>query len=263
MFVVTLFYFYPRAPQLKHLRLVRCYSISDKGLSEAAKKLPLLEELHIYFGSVSKEALETVGHCCPQLKSLEFSMEDDEEEALTIAANMPNNLGFGGPYMDPDAAALAIIFQEAQAFATMTNNLGSRGPRMERDDEALAIAATMPGLRHLQLFGNKMTNKGLQAILDGCPHLQSLDIRKCFNVHLGGSLGKRCSEQIKDLRLPDDSTDGFGFDATFHDWYGYDSFDDAYPSWFSGIDVLSDINEYYEFSGGSELSEYEEVDFDD
>lgn len=34
------------------------------------------------------------------------------------------------------------------------------------DDEALAIAETMPGLRHLQLYGNGLTNKGLNAILD-------------------------------------------------------------------------------------------------
>lgn len=32
------------------------------------------------------------------------------------------------------------------------------------DDEALAIAETMPGL--LQLYGNGLTNKGLNAILD-------------------------------------------------------------------------------------------------
>ena len=48
---------------------------------------------------------------------------------------------------------------------------------MEYEDEALAIAETVPGLRHLQLFGNRMTNDGLKAILDGCPQLESLDLR--------------------------------------------------------------------------------------
>jgi hypothetical protein len=68
----------------------------------------------------------------------------------------------------------------------------------------------MSELHHLQLFGNKLTNDGLQSILDGCPHLESLYLRQCFNVTLAGNLGRRCAEQIKDLRRPHDSTD---FDA--------------------------------------------------
>ncbi|KAK1351855.1 F-box protein [Heracleum sosnowskyi] len=36
------------------------------------------------------------------------------------------------------------------------------------DKKALAIAKSMPGLRHLQLFGNRMATAGLMAILDNC-----------------------------------------------------------------------------------------------
>jgi hypothetical protein len=75
------------------------------------------------------------------------------------------------------------------------------------DKEALAIAENLPELRRLQLFGNMLTNDGLQAILDGCPHLESLDLRQCFNVTLAGNLRRRYAEQIKDLRCPHDSTD--------------------------------------------------------
>ncbi|OAY75546.1 F-box protein SKIP19, partial [Ananas comosus] len=46
------------------------------------------------------------------------------------------------------------------------------------DCDALGIAKTMHELRQLQLFGNKVTNEGLKAILDSCPHLESLDIRR-------------------------------------------------------------------------------------
>ncbi|KAL5097018.1 hypothetical protein RYX36_001345 [Vicia faba] len=55
-------------------------------------------------------------------------------------------------------------------------------PHIVDDDEAFAIAKFMHGLCHLQLIGNKMTNDGLLAILDGCPQLESLDIRQCFNI---------------------------------------------------------------------------------
>ncbi|VYS61745.1 unnamed protein product [Arabidopsis thaliana] len=76
------------------------------------------------------------------------------------------------------------------------------------DDNAKAIAESMPELRHLQLLGNGLTNKGLNAILDGCPHLEHLDLRQCFNINLVGDLKKRCFERIKDLRCPNDSDDG-------------------------------------------------------
>jgi len=161
--------------QLKRLGLVRCYGVSDEGLNGVAAKLPLLEELAISYCSLSNEALEAVGRCCPHLKSLKFNVRRYRH----------------GKY----------------------------------DEEAFAIAANMSELRHLQLVGNKLTNEGLQAILDGCPHLESLDLRQCFNLTLAGDLGRRCAQQIQHLRLPHDSTDDFECGSDFFD-YEYD--DDEY-----------------------------------
>ncbi|EOA34646.1 hypothetical protein CARUB_v10022210mg [Capsella rubella] len=59
------------------------------------------------------------------------------------------------------------------------------------DDYALGIAEAMPQLRHLQLIGDRITANGLKAILDGCPHLEHLDLRKCFNINLAGNLEKQ------------------------------------------------------------------------
>lgn len=81
----------------------------------------------------------------------------------------------------------------------------------EMDKAALAIAKHMNQLNHLQLFGNNLTNRGLQAILDGCPHLESLDLRHCFNVKLEGDLEKRCTEKIKHLQRPYDSTQDYEY----------------------------------------------------
>ncbi|KAI4297372.1 hypothetical protein L6164_037267 [Bauhinia variegata] len=132
---------------------------------------------------------------------------------------------------------------------------------VESDDEAFAIAETMPGLRHLQLIGNKLTNDGLLAIMDKCPHLESLDLRRCFNINLGGCLGKRCAEQIKHLRLPSDPTDDYPFQAEVED-DGYGSYDEDYPSGISDIDFLSeDDYDYYVFSGESENEFSDDVDF--
>ncbi|CAN4076218.1 unnamed protein product [Withania somnifera] len=80
-----------------------------------------------------------------------------------------------------------------------------------RNKEALAIAKNLPNLQHLQLIGNSMTIKGLEAILDSCPHLVSLDLRLCKYVSLNDVLSSRISTQIKDLKHPHDSIAGLGF----------------------------------------------------
>ncbi|XP_028759197.1 F-box protein SKIP19 [Neltuma alba] len=192
---------------LRRLRLVYCDDISDEGLCEVAGKLPLLEELDISIGNISKDSLEVIGRNCPHIRSLKFNME---------------------------------VF---------------RRPHIELDDEAFAIAKTMPELRHLQLFGNKLTNVGLLAILDGCPRLESLDLRQCFNINMEGALGKRCAEQLKDLRRPNDPTDDYPFDATIPDG---GSFDEDYPLGISDTDFLSDDDyeyDFYAFSDGSDISD--------
>ena len=77
--------------------------------------------------------------------------------------------------------------------------------------EAYVIARTMPELRHLQLVGSELTNDGLLAILNGCPRLESLDLRRCSEVNLEGSLGRRCAEQIKDLKHPESPIGDYRF----------------------------------------------------
>ncbi|KAM5566031.1 hypothetical protein ABKV19_019829 [Rosa sericea] len=59
----------------------------------------------------------------------------------------------------------------------------------DHNDCALAIAGTMHGLHHLMLFRNQMSNEGLCAILDGCPHLESLDFATVFESYIGGRCG--------------------------------------------------------------------------
>ncbi|XP_042947083.1 putative F-box/LRR-repeat protein 9 isoform X2 [Carya illinoinensis] len=69
------------------------------------------------------------------------------------------------------------------------------------DLSAVAISENMPGLVSLLLVGNKLTNDGLQAILDGCPHLQSLELLRCRHVSMEGDFARKCSERIKNLRF--------------------------------------------------------------
>lgn len=174
----TLMYIVERSKNLKHLRLGHYINVSDEGLIEAIKGLPVLEEVEIIICSYSEDTIEAIGRTCPALKS--FSL----------------------------------------------NDVGSKSHHYLGNEEALAVAKSMPNLRKLQLIGNCMTNHGLKAILDGCPLLESLDLRACFHIDLSGNLGKRC-EKIKKLRRPYDSTEDYSHQACTdsEEFPGYNEYD--------------------------------------
>ncbi|CAN6203903.1 unnamed protein product [Urochloa humidicola] len=65
------------------------------------------------------------------------------------------------------------------------------------DREAMAIA-TMHGICSLQFTHNNLTNQGLVAILDNCPHIESLELRKCCNIIIDDALRAKCAH-IKSL----------------------------------------------------------------
>ncbi|PWA74434.1 RNI-like superfamily protein [Artemisia annua] len=153
-------YIADRASHLTRLEIASCYGMNGTW-TEDLNKLSSLEELSLHKIGITKEAIETVGWCCPMLKILKVNQDPQK-------------------YSDE----------------TDANNL------------SIAIGKNLHELRHLELIGNSMTNIGLEAILDGCHHLELLDLRKCFYIDVKTDLGKRCSQQIKYLKLPNDSLDG-------------------------------------------------------
>ncbi|KAL8033727.1 hypothetical protein ABFX02_13G177300 [Erythranthe guttata] len=129
----------------------------------------------------------------------------------------------------------SILYEDIEAIGISCPNLKSftfndRGYKLPlvdvNNNYAFAIAKSMPNLHHLRLFGNRLTDEGMQAILDGCPHLESLDLRQCYKVELGGDLGKRCSDRIKYLKQRYDSTSDYEWDADVY----FDENDHANPS---------------------------------
>ncbi|CAN8237903.1 unnamed protein product [Cochlearia groenlandica] len=220
-------YIADRSSNLKRLKLVMCYPITCEGLMKAVAKLPLLEDLEVSYCSVSGESLRVVGQSCPNLKMLKVNRVgfrcrpyESEDDALAIAETMPSH-----PY--------------------------------ESDDDALAIAETMPRLRHLQIFGNRLTDVGLKAILDNCTSLEHLDLRQCYYINLVGDLEKRCCERVRVVRRPDDSTHDYPYDATVND---INSSEDG----FSDIDLVSDDGEYFDnMSGASDSYDEDHYDYDD
>ncbi|GKA12847.1 pol polyprotein, partial [Tanacetum coccineum] len=66
----------------------------------------------------------------------------------------------------------------------------------------IAIRGSLHELRHLELIGNKMSDRGLQVILDGCCHLGTLDLRVHRNQQAFYYLEKAAGElQPDDIYL--------------------------------------------------------------
>ncbi|KAK8966641.1 putative F-box/LRR-repeat protein 21 [Platanthera guangdongensis] len=87
--------------------------------------------------------------------------------------------------------------------------------RFRQDAAALAIAKHFKQLRRLRLRSNYLTGVGLSAIIDNCPYLEYLDIRRCFHAcDLDESLKSKCAG-IKELRRANDPTS----DSEFPDKY--------------------------------------------
>uniref|UniRef100_A0ACD5WIZ1 Uncharacterized protein n=1 Tax=Avena sativa TaxID=4498 RepID=A0ACD5WIZ1_AVESA len=149
-----------------------------------------------------------LGDQAPSLKSLRLiSCDDVSDEGFTEAIQK-------FPLLEELELSLCPYVGESGVFGVV----GKACPQLKRfrlhrdgfyyldtrdydmDQEALGIA-TMHELRSLQLSGNRVTNKGLEAILDNCHHLESLDIRRCFNVNMDDTLRAKCV-RISSLRLP-------------------------------------------------------------
>ena len=99
---------------------------------------------------------------------------------------------------------------------------------LDVSEHAVAIGKTMPNLRHLQLCGMRIENRGLEAILDGCHQLESLDLGRCKGLDMQGALVKRCSEQIKDLRLRPVSPPSISYqDGDYDSDWSYDIYNSS------------------------------------
>ncbi|QHO36627.1 putative F-box/LRR-repeat protein 9 [Arachis hypogaea] len=151
--------------RLRRLRLYKCdYArISKRVLRDSAKKFPLLEELEI-----------TNCHCI-----LPIYLE---------------SLG--------QACPLLKTFKFSHHRQYCYDHISSCH-LLAGNEYAYAIARSMPQLRHLQLVESNLDYDGLHAILNGCPHLKSLDLRHCINLDLKRKIIiEMLQGRIKDFRLP-------------------------------------------------------------
>ncbi|KAK8967408.1 putative F-box/LRR-repeat protein 23 [Platanthera guangdongensis] len=170
-----------------------CFGNGDL-LGYMAERAPKMRCLHLLSVSdISDEALVEAIRKFPLLEELWISADMFADEVVEL-------LGRARPQ-------LKVFRLTSRSYYQMDSDSNV-------DSKAFAIAKHMQQLRRLQLIGNNLSNTGLLAILDGCPYLEHLDIRRCFNVVLDENVMKKCM-RIKELRLPNDSITDFMFDPSF------------------------------------------------
>ncbi|XP_048543043.1 putative F-box/LRR-repeat protein 23 [Triticum urartu] len=133
------------------------------------EQAPLLKRLYLikcYY--VSKEVFAKVMRKFPLLEELELSMWFGSTEMLEIVAEAC-----------PRLKHFSLIKKD-------------RFYKPEDDGNAFAIAK-MHELRSLYLDSNRLTNKGLTVILDGCPHLEHLNVFECKYLRMDDDLLEKCS----------------------------------------------------------------------
>jgi len=146
-------------------------------LVKMVDKCPLLEEIECSYQIMPEEFFRYLGIVCPQLKRLRIHIEEwyDSDE---IRREMEMECRRQNGDRDEDEESEE---ETAEAWEARKNEV------------AFAIAENLPELRLLQMAGNSLTNKGLYAILESCPHLECLDISDCSNLHVNDELRARCS----------------------------------------------------------------------
>ncbi|KAL2895969.1 F-box protein SKIP19 [Bienertia sinuspersici] len=227
------------------------YVCDDDTLMYIVERSKNLKHLRVgHYIYISDEGLTEAVKKLPELEELEIIICSFSEDTIeTIGHACPSLKSFS------------------------LNGVASKHRRCHKlvvNEEALAIAKSMPNLRKLQLIGSWMSNVGLKAVLDGCPLLESLDLRACFGIDLSGDLGKRC-EKIKHLRLPCDSTADYGHEACtdnegyldacldsddsdmfgFCPSYDFWDFDDEF------VDYFDDFDDFPLYYYGNGLLDYE------
>ncbi|KAG2582165.1 putative F-box/LRR-repeat protein 23 [Panicum virgatum] len=178
-------YIASRAKSLKSIRLIACLYISDVSLVNVADKCLLLEEIECSYHKRPADFYRDVGNVRPKLKLLRIHVEewyDSDQIRREIEEECRQQFG----YSDEDEESEEESFEAWEA---------------RKNEDAFAIAESLHELRLLQMADNGLTNKGLYAILEGCPHLECLDISRCSNLRIGNELRARCAK-LKHVWLP-------------------------------------------------------------
>ncbi|CAL5065433.1 unnamed protein product [Urochloa decumbens] len=158
------------------------YDVDDDLLLFLSEQAPLLKSLRLSQCNISRQGFEKAIEKFPLLEELELEL------CQSVSGN-----------------SVYELISKACPQLKHFGHTKARYWRYSRDNdadyvEALAIAR-MHELRSLQLYRIHLSNEGLAAILDGCLHLEYLDLRNCTDdISKDDTLRARCA-RIKTKKL--------------------------------------------------------------
>ncbi|CAN6241574.1 unnamed protein product [Urochloa humidicola] len=175
------------------LRRLSAYRVGDASLACVAASGKLLNVLQIPMSEITDQTVEKHAQCIPALKVLDISY------CLNITSKGIEAIG----------RHCKLLVQLKRNMPPPDPPQGNNTAAKVVEEEALAVANTMPVLEQLQLAYGLFSDLALNAILNKCPLLRTLNILGCWNVRLEGDIEDRCFalESFREPWEPEYSTD--------------------------------------------------------
>ncbi|ONK78957.1 uncharacterized protein A4U43_C01F1410 [Asparagus officinalis] len=208
------------SPNLKTLRLFRCSGEWDHVLEEVAKKAAGIVEVHLEKLQVSDRGLLALS-LCPDLQVLHLvkTPECTDLGLISVAGKcrLLRNLHIDGwktnRIGDQGLMAVAkrcpnlqeLVLIGVNPTSTSLGLLASNCRNLERlalcgsetfgDAEISCIASKCVALKKLCIKGCPVSDQGIRALVEGCPNLIKVKVKKCKGVTPEGAHWLRASRE--------------------------------------------------------------------
>ncbi|THU62304.1 hypothetical protein C4D60_Mb01t03720 [Musa balbisiana] len=195
---------------LKTLKLIRCSGDWDRLLEDVANKVPGIIEIHLEKLQVSDRGLSALSSCanleilhlvktpectdaglssvaerCHLLRKVHIdgwkTNRIGDEGLIVVAKQCPNLQELVLIGVNPTARSLGLIASNCRNL----ERLALCGSETFGDAEITCIASKCMALKKLCIKGCPVSDQGMEALVEGCPKLVKVKVKKCRGVTPG------------------------------------------------------------------------------